>query len=65
MEPVVEPGLEPIPNKQPILMFGNIRGLISANNKYKVKLLEDIIKEKECFLVCLTESHLSNNIEKQ
>ena len=31
---------------------------------HKIKLLKDLVIEKNCFIVCLTESHLSDEIKE-
>ena len=58
----MEPIFVPIPEKSKMLMFGNIRGLVTTNSTYKMNLLKDLVNEKNCFLVCLTESHLNQYI---
>ena len=59
----MEPILVSVPTKPTVLMFGNIRGLITSNNVHKMSLIKDLVVDKNCFMVCLTESHLNQYIE--
>ena len=62
LEPIPIPIVEPIYEKPKTLLFGNIRGLVNTNSTYKMDLLKDLVNDRNCFLVCLTESHLNTYI---
>ena len=62
LEPIPIPIMEPISEKPKTLMFVNIRGLVNSNSSYKMDLLKDLVSDRNCFLVCLTESHLNTYI---
>ena len=52
-----------VPDTTSMILLGNIRGLIANNdNMYKFNLIKDIAYDKNCFLICITESHLNEYI---
>lgn len=44
------------------IIYCNIEGLIPRKKRYKTKMLEEIGNENNSALICLTESHLKNEI---
>ena len=44
------------------ILFGNVRGLYPQTDKTKPSVLLDLAKMKNCFLISLTETHLTSNI---
>ena len=53
--------IDSIPNNSSItsvILYVNIRGVITFNNLHKIQLLSYIAKDKICYLMYMTESHL-------
>lgn len=48
--------------KMETIIYCNIEGLIPRRKRYKIKMLEEIGAEYNCALICITESHLRNEI---
>ena len=44
------------------ILFGNVRGLCPQTDKTKPSVLLDLAKLKNCFVISLTETHLTPNI---
>ena len=44
------------------IIYGNIEGLIPKKKQYKTKMLEEIGREYNSALICLTETHLRSEI---
>lgn len=60
-EKEIEPG-ESTETKMETIIHCNIEGLIPRRKRYKIKMLEEIGAEYNGALICVTESHLRNEI---